>query len=553
VALRANAIACPAEGSKVESARFSSRHFILRLAAGVLLLLLLVITLAGLALYHSKHQYEERAAIATQNLAQLLAHDVGHGFENIDLALLSCRDEAERELAAGGIDYTLLDAYLARQLARVPNMSALHVSDADGNLFPAPGDQRFNVADRGYFLRLRDESNPGLVISEPLIGRIQNTWVIMLGRRLEKPDGRFAGAVLATVRLEHFARLFSRLDVGPHGEILLLGRDFATLAQYPVPENVFPAGHEPIVRAVLRDQVRTSPVAGTGFAIGEDGRRRVLSYHRMNAYPMYIVVGICPDDFLMEWQQEAGRTLTLTFLFLLVTAVFLLLIHKAWKRREVDAQRLADLSRRVVAVQESERRQLALELHDVVSPNLAALRLHFDSMVEELSPAAREKCSTRLSDIEAILDDTKFSLREICSNLRPAMLDYSGLLPALKDYAAQFSRADAAAVQVKATEPIQRAAPDVESLLFRIAQEAVTNCVKHAQAKNVIIELAQEGERTRLSIADDGVGFDPYQLGSDGHRPGLGLITMRERAEFAGGRFQVESHPGKGTRISVEI
>jgi signal transduction histidine kinase len=91
--------------------------------------------------------------------------------------------------------------------------------------------------------------------------------------------------------------------------------------------------------------------------------------------------------------------------------------------------------------------------------------------------------------------------------------------------------------------------PAVQSNLFRIVQEALTNCAKHAKAKNVTIRLSTDGHLISLMIADDGVGFD-FETRS---RPGLGLLTMRERAEFAGGSFSLETKPGQGTRIQVLV
>ncbi|MBI2317858.1 MAG: hypothetical protein HYY28_02990 [Betaproteobacteria bacterium] len=132
------------------------------------------------------------------------------------------------------------------------------------------------------------------------------------------------------------------------------------------------------------------------------------------------------------------------------------------------------------------------------------------------------------------------------------LLDYGGLEPALKEYARQFGRRTGMRVEVNVG--LKRRLPEeVESALFRIAQEALTNCVKHAKAKTVTIGLADGEGRTTLSIADDGIGLDAYQFGKEGFTPGHGLLTMRERAEFAGGRFQINSRPGQGTRIQVRL
>jgi signal transduction histidine kinase len=95
--------------------------------------------------------------------------------------------------------------------------------------------------------------------------------------------------------------------------------------------------------------------------------------------------------------------------------------------------------------------------------------------------------------------------------------------------------------------------PDKETTLFRIVQEALINCAKHARATEINVELTNCTEKAVLTIADNGAGFDPGALGQSERRPGLGLLTMRERAEFAGGTLSLESQPGKGTRIKVEI
>jgi signal transduction histidine kinase len=158
-----------------------------------------------------------------------------------------------------------------------------------------------------------------------------------------------------------------------------------------------------------------------------------------------------------------------------------------------------------------------------------------------------------LADARALLADATAAIRNVCADLRPATLDYVGLNQALKEYAERFSRRNGVAVYVSGTDPGQRLAAETETMLFRIAQEALANCAKHANATSISIELIHAGEQAVLTISDNGAGFDPGALGQSGHKAGLGLLTMRERAEFAGGIFSLESQPGKGTRIRVEM
>lgn len=219
--------------------------------------------------------------------------------------------------------------------------------------------------------------------------------------------------------------------------------------------------------------------------------------------------------------------------------------------RSTHSARLADLSRHMVDVQENERRKLAGELHDRASPNLAALQLTLSNIARALPPGVLKELEPLLDDAEALLLDTTTGIRDICTDLRPATLDYAGLIPALQDYAQQFSHRTGIAVHMKTDAFDAQLPPNIQSLLFRIVQEALTNCAKHAQAGTINVELTNTPARVEMRITDDGVGFELQQLGETGNTPGLGLITMKERAEFAGGRFTINSHPSKGTEITV--
>jgi PAS domain S-box-containing protein len=219
--------------------------------------------------------------------------------------------------------------------------------------------------------------------------------------------------------------------------------------------------------------------------------------------------------------------------------------------RAAYVARLAELSRHLVDVQENERRQLAGELHDQASPNLAALRITFSNLASALPPPVMAEVEPLLDDAHALLHDTTEGIRDICTNLRPATLDYAGLIPALHEYAEPFGRRTGITVVIDHENFRAELLPNVQSLLFRITQEALTNCSKHALARNIRIRLADTDDDVTLTISDDGVGFEPDSLGEAGSAPGLGLITMKERAEFAGGHFDLRSCPGKGTEIRV--
>ena len=235
------------------------------------------------------------------------------------------------------------------------------------------------------------------------------------------------------------------------------------------------------------------------------------------------------------------------------------------ERKQMEAERieylarLEALSRHLVEIEERERRELASALHDRASPNLAALRILFANLSAQLAhtlPAdAHAGLQPLLDDAAALLADTTAGIRELCTNLRPATLDYGGLAPALHEYLTQFRQRTGlnAAIEVASDADTCALTPASTALCFRLVQEALTNCAKHAQAGGVRIQLERDAHHIRLTVADDGVGFDLSRLGEAGSTPGLGLITMRERVELAGGHFRLHTRPGEGTEITVDL
>lgn len=215
--------------------------------------------------------------------------------------------------------------------------------------------------------------------------------------------------------------------------------------------------------------------------------------------------------------------------------------------------RVQAMTRRFMCEQEIERRRLARELHDRVSSSLMAIGLNIDLVKRKLAPEVAASVSERLSDTADLLRETMLSSREISSDLHPASLDYDGIVSAVEDYGKEFAGRTGIAVEVKGNCRELRFPPDKESALFRIAQEALMNCAKHADARHVTIELSCDAGHAMLTIEDDGAGFDLSSRGDPLRCSGLGLLSMKERAEAFGGTFRIESSPETGTVITVDV
>jgi PAS domain S-box-containing protein len=227
-------------------------------------------------------------------------------------------------------------------------------------------------------------------------------------------------------------------------------------------------------------------------------------------------------------------------------------IQREHERAE-QAKHIENLSRNLIAVQEQERRKLSSELHDHTGANLAALNTYIKIISARLPDPLPKELEKVFADSHHVLEDTIQSVRTICSELRPTILDYAGLQAAVDNYAQLFERRTGIKVHLHLSEWTAKLSSERETNLYRLMQEALSNVARHAQAKEVGIELVVSDEVTRLVIVDDGKGFDANRVGVDDNQPHLGLITMRERCEFIGGTFTVDSAPGEGTVIQVEL
>ncbi|HXF99108.1 MAG TPA: GAF domain-containing sensor histidine kinase [Gaiellaceae bacterium] len=205
-----------------------------------------------------------------------------------------------------------------------------------------------------------------------------------------------------------------------------------------------------------------------------------------------------------------------------------------------------DVLRRVVEAQELERRRLARELHDETGQALTSILLALKPLESLLSD---EEGRAAVAAVRELVVSTLQDVRRLAVELRPSALDDFGLVPAVERLADTFRGQSGLQVELQANLGEERLAPEVETVLYRIVQEALTNVAKHARADRVSIVLTRRAQGVMAVVEDDGVGFDP-RVERDG---GLGLLGMRERLALLGGRLQVESAPGKGTTLVAEV
>jgi len=215
-------------------------------------------------------------------------------------------------------------------------------------------------------------------------------------------------------------------------------------------------------------------------------------------------------------------------------------------------EELRALSARLADAEEQERRRIARELHDQVGQNLTAIGISMSILRTQLPVSCAEPAAARIDDIQKLLEETTAHVRELMLELRPPLLDDYGLAAAVEWYVKEFGARTNLLVEVSAPSGQKRLDPAREITIFRILQEALTNVVKHAAASRVQVRLETDDRRFRMTVQDDGTGFDP-RTGDRAQRPTWGLMNMAELARMAGGEFRIESGAGQGTRVVVEV
>jgi len=201
---------------------------------------------------------------------------------------------------------------------------------------------------------------------------------------------------------------------------------------------------------------------------------------------------------------------------------------------------------------EKQIRDLARELHDGVGQNLTAINLNLTLVRETLPADYPAAIKSRLADTGQLVEETVARMRNVMADFLPPMLEHYGLTPALTWYGEQFAQRTGMQINVRDLRAdAARLPPQVEVGLFRIAQEALNNVAKYARASQAEIELSDDDEFMRMTLTDDGVGFDPQTVFADTTH--WGLAIMRERARALDATLEIQSAPDAGTKIILRM
>ena len=222
------------------------------------------------------------------------------------------------------------------------------------------------------------------------------------------------------------------------------------------------------------------------------------------------------------------------------------------EKSQLMQEELRNLSRQLLSIQEEERRRISRELHDVIAQTLTGINMRLGALKAE-SHTNPAQLQDKITSTQQLVEESLDIVHRFASELRPTVLDDLGLIPALKSYMQGFMTDTGVRASLKTYAGIEQASGTVRTVLYRIAQEALTNVTRHAKASQVEVYIQCLNGVIRMEVTDNGQGFAVDGMACANKKTRLGLLGMRERVEMVGGMFGVESSPGNGVIVRVEI
>ncbi len=313
------------------------------LVSANLVIVALLSVLVAVSVLANRSIYVERAKEHTSNIAATLSEGFRADIDRIDLALRTVASAHLRTSSRTPFDSEPMRAIMADMQSALPEIGGLRITDSSGNVRLGTGlepAQHMSVGDRSYFAQARTSDSARPVVSEPVLGRISKTWVVVVARPLRNPDGSFAGIVYANLSSDYFAAKFARVDVGSAGAISLRSEAMSLIARRSQQGIATTGIGDATVSDQLRAAIATNPRRGTYVAeTALDQVERANTYERVGDHPLYVIVGLGTSEFLQPWRTQSAQAAVLVFVLICVLGGASWIVYTA-SIRQVKAQEL---------------------------------------------------------------------------------------------------------------------------------------------------------------------------------------------------------------------
>ena len=541
---------------------------------------LFVGSLVAYSLYESHQLQAQRALVQTQNLATILEQNLTEKLRSIDLALRSGRDEFERQQAApAGIDGDQLDRFLTRLQERLPELDGLRMTDADGLIRYGQGIHRptaARLADRDYFACVRDGDKTRRCIGQPVKSRVTGNWIAALSYRLEDRRGQFAGMIYATIRIAELTRLFSELEMGAHGSLILRDSQARLLTRYP--EIAGPAGE--VGNAKVSPEFRAALASGRSSgsyvaAQTSDDVTRTYTYKRLPEVDWIVVAGLAEDEYLAPWYEQRDRYIAFALLFLAASLFAVRMVYDYWQQQIKAAEALRQARDTADAANRAKSQFLAVMSHELRTPLNGVLGMAQILMMADITEAERIDYARTINhsgqSLQTLLNDILDLSKIEAGRMELQVADFAPE-QLLQETARLFAEAAGKKGLTITVDRPQLPFSSYRSDPLRLRQiliNLVNNAVKFTEHGEIRLQVAHDEMLgvLRFRVSDSGIGippekqaelFQPFSQVDDSFTrryggTGLGLAISRNLLQLMGGDIAVASQPGHGASFTFTL
>jgi signal transduction histidine kinase len=594
--------------------------YAVRLVAVTIIINLFVICVSAYLLTNSREQTVKQAEVTVQNLSKVLEADIDNNFDKTDIVLRAVVDEATKQIKNGGINFQAMNEFMANNNERLEEFQELRLTDSHGTVLygtEIPAGLKVTIRDRDYFTILRDNPRTGLYISKPLIGNILKKWQICLARRVNNPDGSFNGVVYGVIPIEHFTRLFSKLNL-KKGIVTLADENYEVIARVPEPAGFGSAIGRKITSPQLYQLVQAGHDSGVYTSISPvDGQERTIYYRKFDEYPLSIFVGLAPQDYLSEWRRTAVSITVLMVIFALCSIVLCweafvrkkqevlaenelrkskeeleervlertadllsanehlqheiierkrseLELKKAQEKTEVINQELKTANQQLAHFSENLAHELRTPIHSLmIESDLALCKVRSVEEYQHIISSNMEAYERLKNLIESLLFLARADNKKLC--IITEKIDICQVLENIVDYYSEIISSKDIACSIDC-QAVLFADP---ALLNRAMANLFENAIKYTPRNGSIILSAhqQDDAFIEITVKDTGCGIEPELLPKILDRyfwienthleecqgTGLGLDIVKSIMAMHGGSIAIQSEPGNGTAVTLRF
>lgn len=340
----------------LNTSTWTDSGFTFKLTASIIIINISIYVMIGFWLNKDNQYYHHMAEISTQNMANVIATNIRGIFNRIDTGLFALMHVTERQLAGQKVNKAELERYIECLLKNLPELFDLSIADAKGNVLYGTdivAGKSVNIKDRAYFRYLSENPDKKILLSKLVHGRVSGKWLFVLAKRIDYPDGSFAGTAIGMFDISYFDNLLSKLKTGRQETIELRDKEFNLIAFWP--KNKEPAcqiGSKTLSQET-RNLIARETVAATYRAIVPyNGIEQMISLRKTEEYPLFVIAANTTNEYLRSWRNEAVTALIIAIVFTLTTILFAKILFKSRETEllHVESKRLAQEKARLEGV-----------------------------------------------------------------------------------------------------------------------------------------------------------------------------------------------------------